>query len=184
MGSIIDTLKETSLGNYSTSLLTGTPGHSYSLFVKTNSQIFKSSCTMPAAVSLDSLYLQRSPFGGNDYQIIPVYSDPASRGNFYHFAEIKNDSAIAEIYIRNDDLINGQKIAQTINGRGSPFNPGDRITIYLQCIDSAVYQYYYGLEQSTNQNSASPANPVSNITGGCLGYFSAYTSSYKTVTVQ
>jgi len=32
-----------------------------------------------------------------------------------HFGEIKNDSAIAEIHRRKDDLINGQKTAQTIN---------------------------------------------------------------------
>ena len=114
---VTDTLKETSPGIYSTSLLTGILGHSYSLFVKINSQIFTLFCTMPAAVSLDSLYLQRSPFGGSDCQVVPVYVDPIPKGNFCHFAEIKNDSAIVTIYIRNDNLINGPKIAQVINAR-------------------------------------------------------------------
>jgi len=185
---VTDTLKETTPGNYNTSILAGVSGHQYSLYVNAASNIFTSSSTMPPAVSLDSLYAQVNSFRGNDYQLVPVYTDPApiqGKLNYYHFVEIKNDSAIAAIYIRNDELISNQKITQPLNGGegGSPIIAGDNVTIYLERIDSAIYQYFYGLQQSGNSNSASPANPVSNITGGCLGYFSAHTSSSKSIIV-
>ncbi len=181
---IIDTLKGTSPGNYTTHLLAGVSGHTYSLYVNAASSIFTGSSTMPAAISLDSLYTQSSSFRADDYQVVPVYTDPIAKGNNYHFVEIKNDSVVSAIYIRNDNLVNGRAVAQPLNGGGgSKVIPGDVVVVYLECIDSAVYQYYYGLQQSENANSASPANPVSNITGGCLGYFSAHTSSAQSVVV-
>lgn len=46
-------------------------------------------------------------------------------------------------------------------------NEGDEIVIELQTIDRRSYDYLSSLGQSA-------ANPVYNFTGGCLGYFSAY----------
>ena len=183
---VTDTLKETTPGNYTTGILTGVAGHAYSLYVNAASNIFTASSTIPLAITLDSLYTTLSSFRGNDYQVVPVYTDPVARGNYYHFVEIKNDSVMPGIFIRNDDLVNGQQISQPLSGGDgdSKVIPGDIVLIKLECIDSAIYQYYYGLQQSENQNSASPANPPSNITGGCLGYFSAHTSSARSIVVQ
>ena len=43
-------------------------------------------------------------------------------------------------------------------------------------IDKANYTYFYSLANTTNGGpfSATPANPVSNIDNGGLGYFGAY----------
>ena len=181
---VSDTLKETTPGNYTTSHLVGIPGHQYALYVSSGSNIFKSKCTMPAPVNMDSLHAQPSAFRGNNFQIVPVYTDPVATGNYYHFVEVKNDTVMPTVYIRNDQLINGRIINTPLNGGdsgGSSIQPGDMVQLYLECVDSAIYQFYYGLQQSENQNSASPADPVSNISGGCLGYFSAHTSSAKTI---
>ena len=53
----------------------------------------------------------------------------------------------------------------------------------MQCIDNAVYKYWFSLNQSATgtSQSASPANAVSNISGGALGYFSVHTVESKTV---
>jgi hypothetical protein len=47
----------------------------------------------------------------------------------------------------------------------------------MMCIENAVFKYWFSLNQSAtgNSQSASPANAVSNISGGALGYFSAHT---------
>jgi hypothetical protein len=111
---------------------------------------------------------------------VPVYTDPITPGNYYHFAEVKNDTLTSNISIRNDNLVNGQVIKQPIGGG---LQAGDRVTLTLECIDSTMYQYYYTLEQTKNQNSATPANPLSNIKGGALGYFSAHTSHSRSVLV-
>jgi len=177
---LADTLKETSPGNYQTTLLNGIPGHKYQLYINANSNVFTSSCIMPAFVALDSLYTQKSSFRGDKSQLIPVYTDPITKGNYYHFKEIKNDTENNSEAIRNDNLINGQVVKQPVEGG---LNSGDRVTLIFECIDSAMYQYYYTLGQTKNQNSATPANPLSNIKGGALGYFSAHTSDSKSIVV-
>jgi hypothetical protein len=50
-------------------------------------------------------------------------------------------------------------------------------------IDEAVYKYWYSLHFNGGDggNIATPANPVTNISGGALGYFSAQTVDRKTV---
>ena len=181
----VDTLIEATPGNYNTHIITGMPGHKYQLYVNAANNIFTATSTMPAVITLDSLYTQPSPFGGNHPQLVPVYTDPTLVGvnyHYYHFTEYKNDTESSDVIIRNDELINGQLIKQPVGGDG--LNTGDSVALYLECIDSGVYQYYYTLDQTENQNSASPSNPLTNLTGGALGYFSAHTSSLKTLIVQ
>ena len=180
----IDTLVEATPGNYNTHIITGTPGHTYQLYVNAANNIFTASSTMPAVVTLDSLYTQPSPFGGKHPQLVPVYTDPALVGNnyhYYHFTEYKNDTESSSILVRKDNLINGQVIKQPIGG--DDLNQGDSVAIYMECIDSGVYVYYSSLNLTNNQNLATPANPLTNLTGGALGYFSAHTSSLKTLIV-
>ena len=180
----IDTLQEGSAGYYTTVAITGVPGHTYNMFIKADGNVFTATCTMPQPVNLDSLYISKSAFGNTRGAI--VYTDPAARGNYYYFAEYKNGVLTDNIYIRNDELVNGQVINQTLSRGGgeSELNTGDYLTISLECIDSAMYQYYYTLQQTKNQNAATPANPQSNIVGGALGYFSAHTVSSKSVLVN
>lgn len=177
---VIDTLKEANPGSYQTSVMHGISGHQYDLYINAANNIFTASCIMPAAVAMDSLYTEPSPFGGDGRRLVPVYTDPVAKGNYYHFSEIKNDTLTDNISIHNDQLINGQVENQPVGGR---VQLGDHITLTLECIDSAIYQYYYGLAQTQNQNSATPANPISNIKGGALGYFSAHTASTRSIVV-
>ena len=48
----------------------------------------------------------------------------------------------------------------------------------MQSIDKANYTYWYSMRTGGGQgsgNAAAPSNPISNIEGGALGYFSAHT---------
>ena len=56
---------------------------------------------------------------------------------------------------------------------------GDRITVELMTVDRTVHDYLCELKASQHGNGA---NPHSNITGGCLGYFVA-TSISRTETI-
>lgn len=181
----MDSLSEVQPGYYQTigGPVAGIYGHTYFLSVNIGGKLLTSYSTMPAeAISLDSLYTQVSGFRG-DISIVPVYTDPVAKGNFYRFVVTKNDTLSSAIYVRNDALVNGQVIKQPLNGGGGDLSkiiPGDFMSVEMQCIDSMAYQFYYTLEQSRNQNSATPTNPVSNIMGGqCLGYFSAHTTTTK-----
>ena len=181
----VDTLTEATPGNYNTHIITGVPGHKYQLYVNAANHVFTATSIMPAVVALDSLYTQANPFGGKHPELVPLYTDPilvGSNYHYYHFTEYKNDTESSNIIIRNDALINGQVVRMPIGGDG--LNSGDSVAIYLECIDSGIYQYYSTLNQTEDQNSASPSNPLTNLTGGALGYFSAHTSSLKTLIVH
>ena len=184
MANQVDTLSERTPGNYSTHIIAGVSGHTYRLYVNAAGNVFTASSTMPALVTLDSLYTQPSPFGKRP-ELVPVYTDPVLVGvhyHYYHFMEYKNDTESSNVLVRNDALINGQVTKQPIGGDG--LNPGDSIALYMECIDSGIYVYYSTLNQTNNQNSATPTNPLTNLTGGALGYFSAHTSSMKSLIVH
>jgi hypothetical protein len=46
-----------------------------------------------------------------------------------------------------------------------------------------VFDYFNSLALMNDGQSASPANPLSNIQGGALGYFSAHTVQRRTVII-
>ena len=53
-----------------------------------------------------------------------------------------------------------------------PLVAGDSIKVWLECIDHGVFEYFRTANRDGG-HSTSPANPVSNITNGALGYFNA-----------
>jgi len=57
---------------------------------------------------------------------------------------------------------------------------GDEVTIWLESVDKYVYEYFR-TESSEGWQSASPANPTSNISNGALGYFNA--CSVRTISI-
>ncbi len=186
-----DTLKEISTGIYQVTVSKlPSPGITYQLYINAGGSVFTATSIMPQKVYLDSISVQKSPFRGN-LQFVPVYQDPIAKGNSYHFIEYVNGVAGDGIYVRNDNLVNGQVATQPLGGGGvkSGSGPngsiasGDLVQISLECIDANVYEYYFTLSQVTNQNSATPSNPKTNINGGALGYFSAHTSSTKSIIV-
>ena len=60
-------------------------------------------------------------------------------------------------------------------GDADALKENDLIRIEVRAIDRASYDYLYSLQVMDNAGT----NPISNFTGGCLGYFSAY--SYVTL---
>jgi hypothetical protein len=59
--------------------------------------------------------------------------------------------------------------------------PGDTIDVVMFGIEETVYDYFYTLQQ--NEQGATPANPTSNFSGGCLGYFSVRTKDVGQIVI-
>ena len=60
----------------------------------------------------------------------------------------------------------------------------NEVAVGMLCLDDLMYQFWYTMRTGGgdgNDSTASPANPVTNITGGAMGYFSAHTISRKSV---
>jgi hypothetical protein len=181
-------LTESQPGVYKAATLTGTPGHQYDLSVIINNQIFTATCTMPPPVKLDTLYIAPGPFGQFQFATI-AYTDPLGINN-YRFVQYVNGAKDPEIFWENDEFTDGQKVViqldTGVDKQDDPrnINSGDQVTIEMLGIDETVYKYWYSLQSGGGDgggNSAAPANPVTNIKGGALGYFSAQTMDRRTV---
>lgn len=176
-------------GIYETVEMTGTPGRTYHLKATIDEQDFTASSTMPEPVFLDSLYVERFT-GFGEAVLIPIvsYTDPPGTRNFYRHELYVNDARVLARYISTDKGIDGEKVERTLPffsmDEDMRIEAGDTVVVEMQSITEPVYDYLFSLEQTINQSVATPANPVSNLNGGALGYFSAHTVQQKVLVVE
>ena len=168
-----DTLTEVSSGKYSTSVLQGVPGRIYTLTTKIDGQTYAASSTLPEALEIDSIYVEKTMFG-NEKQITIDFTDPANIDNYYRLIEFVNNIQQDQIYVTSDKLYEGKKISYSFMSQDNDnkLETGDKVTIWLECVDKFVYEYFRTADANGGQ-TASPANPTSNISNGALGYFNA-----------
>ena len=177
-------LTETETGEYTNATLIGKPGHGYNLSVIIEGKYYLATSTMPAQVNLDTLLFEKiSLMGKMGWAAVPQYTDPAGFGNCYKFIEIINGKRYPYYWIWDDRIVNdGISRIPLVQG-DSTINLHDTIAVEMQCIDKNMYRYFNALA-NVQMNATTPANPDTNISGGALGYFSAYTSSRKKMIVQ
>jgi hypothetical protein len=175
-------LTEMESGIYQSPDASGTPGHQYQLTVNIEGQRFTALSTMPEVVSLDSVYILK---GWTGTELKGVYRDPGTKRNYYHYVTYRNGKREKGVSIGNDEASDGQTVTKAmIAVNDTVLKAGDRLVAMLECVDPAAYQYYYGLAMGADQSYSAPANPKSNISGGVLGYFSAYTVSSRQIQVR
>lgn len=181
------TLKENYPGMYVTTALKGQPTKTYQLKVVSDGQTYTAASTMPSQVKIDSLNLNVTTIVNKDYQSAMVYyRDPATVSNYYRFILTVNGIRSKNYFVYNDELTNGREVNHDLRDNDLNLLSGDVVNVEMQCIDKNVYQYWNGLSQNENRGGASttPANPVSNISNGALGYFSAHTVQDKQFVVK
>jgi hypothetical protein len=155
-------------------------GRTYTVDVTVDTQTFSASEIMPGDVPLDTLTTFPFAFGPQSINaIIPVRTDPAGIENYYQFKLTSNGKKIPGSFIQTDQYNDGNQMMEPIFSDGT--NPGDTIFVEMFGISKAVYKYFYQLQ--ANQQGATPANPTSNFSGGCLGYFSVRTKDTMTVII-
>lgn len=183
---------EDSAGYYSAPSFKGTVGRTYTLKVNINGTIFTAISTMPQKISMDTLYITDELLFGEARKIAnTTYQDPPGKGQCYRYVQYINGIKTKTIFVNNDDYLDGKYVEAKLwylsdeDEDDQKILTGDTIRLDMHCIDKAVYQYWFSLNQSAtgNSQSASPANAVTNITGGALGYFSAHTVESKTLVV-
>ena len=175
-------------GHYLNNQFTGEPGTTYTLHVQADNKSYKASSYMPAPVPIDSLdveYFAGTHFADEGYYIILYFTDPPGTGNYYRVRLYKGDQAGTTIYVLDDQLVDGNQVSIFLFG--SAYEAGDTAVAELQCIDEQVYRYFLTLSNvsasSPSGSTSTPANPVTNISGGALGYFSAVSISRDTLVI-
>jgi Domain of unknown function (DUF4249) len=183
---------ETSPGAYEASALVGTSGKEYTLSVNVGGKFFSATSTMPQKINLDSIYITDELIFTDTRKIVnAVIEDPAGLGNNYRFVQYVNNIKENQVLIRNDEYSDGRRIVNKLfyfaedEDSTRKIETGDEVKIDMQCIDRNIYKYWFSLDRSATGGSgqATPSNPVSNIQGGALGYFSAHTLQTKTMVV-
>ena len=186
------TLTDNNDGVYKTDSITGAIGQTYDLTVSVGGQTYTATSTMPEQVPLDSIYISKATFS-NKNRVTVVYQDPAGIPNYYHFVQYVNDNKEKSIFVSDDEFTDGNLVRNDLYYNNDTDDSkrdivsGDSVRIDMLCIDQAVYNYWYSLNSGAtgDSQSASPANPVTNIKGGTTtGYFSAQTLQSMTILVK
>ncbi len=185
---IIDTLTMSEPGIYITSKITGTPNVNYTLKVIAEEKEYNSQCTMPSFTKLDTLLIFKQSLGATTIRFVNTfYTDPAGVENYYRYKTAENNKVKQGVSITNDQFSDGIIAQNTVSVY--PEIPGeshlgDTINVAFLCIDKSEYDYFFGLAQASGGNGAVPANPKSNISGGCLGYFCAHTIDKRSIILE
>lgn len=179
-----DTLHYIDSGYYFTQSFFAVQNNNYLLQIHIGNDTIRATSFMPISVPFDSVSFHSIQWMGKPrYLFIPHFNDPVSAENYYRFVLFQNKKPKSSIYILSDKDFNGQLSTQSFLA-SSKLESGDTIDIEMQCINKQVYDFYFTLNQlhgSIFVQSASPANPISNVTGNrVIGCFNACSSQILT----
>lgn len=185
------TLTESSAGTYVAPSLVAVTGVTYHLLIVSNGDTISSESTLPVQVNFDSLYMKDDQIFGTTYKLANVmYTDPSDAGHYYQFVQWVNGVKTDQIYTGDNELTagNAQDVELYLDSNTKDKDKtksGDTVTVEMQCLDEAAHSYWFSAQQSSTGDSenAVPSNPVTNLVGNALGYFSAHTSQKRTVLV-
>lgn len=182
----------------------GKIGNSYTLTIELpeeidNQTLYTASCKMMKVARLDSIAVNFQPdWGAEGFWEIKLWAqEPGDEINYYMFHYYRNDTlmtdSIWKISVSDDQYFNGNYIngitAVFINNENywETIRPGDKITLQMSGITKAYYDFIYQVQMAGYNIpffTGPPANVVGNINAGAIGFFSAYSNSWKSITVK
>lgn len=180
-------LTEVTPGVYETRITQGVHGRTYTLTVLFDGVEYKAISTMPRPVSLSDLSLEEGGFiGEQEQEVVAWFRDTPGVKNYYRFRGWNNGLSFNKAFTFDDKAYDGSEVRYSLEPDEErddlKIRSGDRIEVELQCVDHNVHLYFLTLSQYTGEGPpTAPANPVSNISNGALGYFSAHTVSRMSI---
>lgn len=167
------------------------PNNWYTITVEYQGQTYTARSYMHEKVQIGELgftYFEGYGIFDSGYKVNTFIQDPADIENYYRIKFYVNGKAyigLGSFALYTDQLFDGKGIG--LGQRSVVFKKTDTLTVELQSIDKAAYDYFSTLESISGLEvlqSVSPSNPISNFSNGALGYFSAYTTDRKTVVIS
>ena len=172
---------------------TAVAGDMYQLTVRTGGEEYQATSFLPESIEIMELipeYQEVNPVGDPGYQVSVRFQDPGGMANFYRLrhsinGELQNGGE--DMQVVNDNIFEGGEAQLPLFQQ--TFDSGDLVSIELIHFDEASYDYFNSLADISGGGgsgpggaTAAPGNPLSNWSGGCLGYFSA--SSSDTLSIR
>lgn len=170
-------LEQDNTGWYVAQELKGEEGRTYSLSVNYEGKEYTATSRMPKQVKIDSLTITK--ILAMDYGLPVVhFTDPVGKENEYYrclvYINGKQRADVGEIVI-NTENSDGSDMHMPLtvfssNDDVDPIQQNDELLIEFQSVDKPSYTFFENLSQAENSLN----NPTTNIRGGALGIFSAY----------
>ena len=171
----VNTLTYTRNGYYRATAQ-GTPGVEYTIDITFDGNHFTSSSVMQNMPKMNSFRFIRKKIVTENYQMGELMiQDIPNEDNWYFMHIYRNGTGYRWAVKRDDQNPNGE-LQQLFSFEREGSNDedllrdGDRLHIEIRTIDQKSYDYLYSMQIMDNTGT----NPPPNFTGGCLGYFSAY----------
>lgn len=166
--------EEITPGVYESQRWRGRIGREYTMQVEVEGELYTARSTMHEPVPVDSVGLGKNSFMGQENFFVSLkFNDPPQSANYYRYLMRVNQEPFRFIAIFDDKFNNGNAVSHDIYVLDHEIQPGDQISVHKQHVDYPVFRYWQRIGFA-NPAEAVPANPPSNIQGGALGYFSAY----------
>ena len=189
-----ETLTEITPGYYHSSTIKGIPGYNYKLTVEIEGLMMYSEEVMPKSVMINTLRareveLPEGPIVDRifDYprtEVIVTYNDIKGEENYYRFIEYINGKQTKN-HLFDDRFNDGKVVKSFLLDFKRRLTVGDTLVVEMQSITKEAYGYLFGFSlMNALPQGTTPSNPVSNISGTKLGYFSAYTFYRDTLVVE
>jgi hypothetical protein len=187
-----ENLSEVNPGIYQTTHLLGTAGVVYNLSVEVEDMEYTAVSEMPVRVNIETLsteFFEATPRFDEGYFVICHFTDPAGTSNYYRFKTYENGvllNSSSDFILRDDKIFDGNTVQIPLAIK--TFQINDTVTVELLSLNRDTYDYYNTLIEGSSgpdgmMSSSTPANPVSNISNGAMGYFGVYTISSKTIII-
>ncbi len=161
-------------GVYRSSVFRGMVGATYTLQVQIGELTFSAISKMPAPVPIDSIGISIGTFFNKQNKFITMkFLDPPGERNFYQYFISLNGTTWKHMQVFQDLYNDGKYVTHELLNFDLELESSDYVRIRRRMIDAANYQYWASYA-ATHPSAASPSNPISNISGDALGYFSAY----------
>lgn len=182
-----ETLQTNEAGKYIATTMIGTERQTYSLSVTYEDKQYTASTYMPPHVELDSLTMFKFPMV-DFYDPMVHFVDPLGEENqYYRFVmAINGEWPKLRMRLMSTEFVDGDIIRQPIFVRyeddrdDDPIKSGDVVTVEMRCLDKGTYTFF----ETMDNGDFALANPTSNIKGGALGYFGAYSYTRKDITMD
>ena len=158
------------------SAVKGKEGVTYQIDVEVDGHHFTSTSTMQRMPKINQFHFIWKKIMSERFLVGELlFQDIPNEDNWY-FAHIYRNNLGYRWAVKRDDQNPNKELQQlfSIAREGSDDKDmlvdGDKLHIELRAIDQRAYDYLYSMQIMDNTNT----NPIANFTGGCLGYFSAY----------
>jgi hypothetical protein len=181
--------------------IVGDTGKIYTITAEYGGKTAWASTTIPAPVSLDSLYFQLAPASDSLGTIYIEFTDPPDIKNYYRILSrrINQDKRYTSPMVMgiDDIFFSGRKFGFSLNrgpnsylsSKGNNyFKIGDTVSIKFCTIDKAQYDFWNSFQDevlnTSNPFASSMSSVLSNVQGDGLGVFGGYGVSMYTITIK